>query len=191
MREVAQNLLRLILIWIAIEITSNYSVTNKEYYIEPHKRQGSRSRGKREKLINYPAKSFVKATNVFLNKKRFTGAVGPSVKKMSFKSFDQRRALTKLDHRDASLEESSNYMYNNPLRSSSACHKKSFSNERNSSAHKKSAKAGRPSLISHPILVKVDSHRQKKIKQRSQLHGMKRVSATQAMLSMIKSCKNK
>lgn len=172
-------------------IVSNYSMTDKGYYIESHKRHGSRSRGKREKLINYPAKSFVKATNVFLNKKRFTGVAGPSVKKMSFKSFDQRRALTKLDHRDSSLEEPSNYLYNNPLRSSSACHKKSFSNERNSSAHKKSAKAGRQNLVSHPILVKAESHRHKKIKQRSQLNGMKRVSATQAMLNMIKSCKNK
>jgi hypothetical protein len=48
--------------------------------MEKHKRSGSRSRGKREKLINYPVKSIIKAPNVFLSKKRFNAAVAPSIK---------------------------------------------------------------------------------------------------------------
>jgi hypothetical protein len=105
--------------------------------------QRSRSRGKREKLISYPAKQYAKAPNMLLNKKRIANNNEPYLKKMSFKSFDLRRGLTKLENRDGSLEEPSNYLYSNPLRSSSVCHKKSFSQERTSSPRKnKSLKGG-------------------------------------------------
>jgi hypothetical protein len=158
----------------------DYCVKDVAYQLDSHKRSGSRSRGKREKLINYPANSFVKAPNIFKSKKRLGNSSNHAVKKMSFKSFDQRRALTKLDHRDTSLDDPANYLYSNPLRSSSACHKKSFSNERHSSPSKPKMKAAKPS-----------SHRSKKTKNRSQIGVLKRVSATQAMINLIKSCKNK
>lgn len=167
-----------------------YSVTDQGYYIETHHRNGSKSRGKREKMINYHVKSLANEPNMILSKKRIVNNHGPHVKKMSFKSFDQRRALTKTDHRDEGFDEPSNYLYANPLRSSSACHKKSFSNERSSSPRKnKSTKGGKVATLI--VLVKPSSTRQKKIKQRSQMSALKRVSATQAMINLIKSCKNK
>lgn len=167
----------------------SYNWNDKSYENEGHKRQGSRSRGKREKLINYPAKSYIKAPNVFIGKKRFQAA-GQNMKN-SFKSFDQRRALTKLDNRDGSFDDPSNYLYSNPLRSSSACHKKSMSNERNSSAHKqKSSKIGMKSFVD-PSSIKPSSQRNKKMTKRPNLNGMKRISATQAMINLIKNWKNK
>mmetsp|Transcript_16460 Transcript_16460/g.14370 ORF Transcript_16460/g.14370 Transcript_16460/m.14370 type:complete len:112 (-) Transcript_16460:63-398(-) len=96
-------------------------------------------------------------------------------KKLGFKSFDQRRALTKIDNRESSLEEPKSYLYSNPLRSSSVCHKKSLSNERQTSAVKTKGRGGKPA-----------SYRHKKIKQRSQMSAIKRVSATQAMINLIK-----
>lgn len=168
-----------------------YSITDQGYYVETHHRNGSKSRGKREKMINYPAKSLIKEPNMFLSKKRIVNNHGPHVKKMSFKSFDQRRALTKIDHRDEGFDEPSNYLYANPLRSSSACHKKSFSNERHSSSPRKNKSSKGGKVATSIVLVKPSSTRQKKVKQRSQMSALKRVSATQAMINLIKSCKNK
>lgn len=47
------------------KFTEDYRAKDVAYQLDSHKRSGSRSRGKREKLINYPAKSFVKAPNMF------------------------------------------------------------------------------------------------------------------------------
>ena len=41
-----------------------------DYYIEGQKGNKSRSRGKRDKRINYPDKSFVKAPQLVMSKKR-------------------------------------------------------------------------------------------------------------------------
>lgn len=105
-----------------------------DYYLKSNKRSGSK--GKREKLINYPAKSIIKPPNMVTSKKRIGGSNIPNTKKTNFKSFDLRRAITKLDQREWSLEEPKNCLYTNPLRSSSACHKKNLSNERRSNKHK-------------------------------------------------------
>ena len=50
------------------------------YYVDSHKRHGSRSRGKREKRINYPAKSVIKPPNSILKKKHFIGANSSTAK---------------------------------------------------------------------------------------------------------------
>jgi len=159
-------------------LANSYKANDTGCYIETHQRNGSRSRGKRQKLINYPANSIIKAPNVFLTKKRFNNGHASNVKKMSFKSFDQRRAMTKLDHRDASIDDPVSYSYSNPLRSSSACHKKSKSSKAGNSTHRK-------------IIVKASSQRNKKMKQSHQMNPMNRISATQAMLKLVKTWKNK
>ena len=109
--------------------------------------------------------------------------------KNSFKSFDQRRALTRLEQRENSLEKPQNDSYvalnQNPLRSSSACHKKSYSNEKSSSnatnSKKQGFKVGKPT-----------SHRHKtKLKQNVNTNTMKRISATQAMINLIKNAKRR
>lgn len=79
--------------------------SNLTSYSENHKRQSSKRSG-------------------WYIKKNFVNIQGPEGKKKSFKSFDQRRAFTRLDHRENSLENPVNDSYlalnQNPLRSSSA-----------------------------------------------------------------------
>jgi len=140
---------------------------NISCYIEGNNRHANKSRG----------------PNGILRKKNFVAITGQNTKKMSFKSFDQRRALTRIDKRESSLEDPINdsyiALYANPLRSSSACHKKSLSNER-SSINKKQLKVGKSS-----------SQRHKKMKQNGNSNTMKRISATQAMLQLMKNGKRR
>ena len=110
---------------------------------------------------------------------------------MSFKSFDHRRALTKLEHREGSFEDPANYLYSNPIRSSSAWHKNTHNNERSSSTHKKSTKVN-IKQGGDQNMIKPASHRHKqKIKQKQGLNNLKRISATQAMINLIKNSKFK
>jgi hypothetical protein len=135
--------------------------SNISCYAESHKRQSS------------------KRVGWYIKKNVSGSSVGPNVKKKSFKSFDQRRALTRLEHRENSLDNPANDSYvglnGNPLRSSSACHKKTYSNEKTASKNKS----------------------QKLHKQTSQRHKntnsstMKRISATKAMITLIKNAKRR
>ena len=109
---------------------------------------------------------------------------------MSFKSFDHRRALTKLENREESFDDPASYLYSNPIRSSSAWHKKNHSNERSSSGHKKSTKASVKSAADYKYM-KPSSHRSKQKTKNKGISNIKRISATQAMINLIKSWKNK
>lgn len=104
----------------ANNVQNSYNMINE--YLENPKKMIS--------VVQNPAKqpssgkNKSRGPNSMLRKKNLVGITGPNAKKMSFKSFDQRRAFTRIDQRDSSLEDptTDSYiaLYANPLRSSSA-----------------------------------------------------------------------
>lgn len=145
--------------------------------------------GEREKKLLITLRTHSSKSRICTSANKRSQAAGSSGKKMSFKSFDHRRALTKLENREESFDDPASYLYSNPVRSSSAWHKKNNSNERSSSGHKKSTKASVKSAVDYKYM-KPASHRHKQ-KAKNKGSNMKRVSATQAMINLIKSSKHK